>query len=59
MGLGGPGLGGATGGAGVGGPCGLSAMVCQSEVYQGSLVAAAVGADPGSTGSAAFGGSWT
>jgi len=46
-------------GAGVGGPCGLSPMVCHSAVYQGSLCAAAVGADPGSAGSAAFGGSWT
>jgi hypothetical protein len=55
MGLGDAGGGG--GGTGVGGPCGLSAMVCHSEVYQGSLVAAAVGADPGSPGSAAFGGS--
>jgi hypothetical protein len=34
-------------------------MVCHSDVYQGSLEAEAAGADPGSTGSAAFGGSWT
>jgi hypothetical protein len=37
----------------------LSAMVCHSEVYHGSLVVAAVGVEPGSTGSAAFGGSCT
>ena len=38
-------------GAGVGGPCGVSAMVCHSDVYHGSLVAAAAACDPGSAGS--------
>lgn len=40
-----------------GGRCGASAMVCHSDVYQGSLLAGFAEGDPGWVGSAAVGGS--
>jgi len=40
-----------------GGRCGVSAMVCHSEVYHGSLLGGFADGDPGCVGSAAVGGS--